>query len=196
MNIKLMIAAVIGIITSVVVVAVVLIVTKDSNARDYAAIDNPEVRAEAFAPDSNLDPMQPVEPEEADRRATLHGNQSAAAQEERQVAAANSAYVATPVVEDIKSLGDPDDALGRKLFGDLFTPEPAEDEIVIVRHEPEPEPEPRPEPEPVVEVTPPPEPEDPYRDLLLRAGRTLEQLQVAPLGTTPTPTIQQMGEQS
>lgn len=191
-----MIAAVIGIITSVVVVAVVLIVTKDSNARDYAAIDNPEVRAEAFAPDSNLDPMQPVEPEEADRRATLHGNQSAAAQEERQVAAANSAYVATPVVEDIKSLGDPDDALGRKLFGDLFTPEPAEDEIVIVRHEPEPEPEPRPEPEPVVEVTPPPEPEDPYRDLLLRAGRTLEQLQVAPLGTTPTPTIQQMGEQS
>lgn len=198
MNIKLMLAGVVGIILSVGIIGVVLVTSKEAKTNDYAAIDLPDVKVNEFAPSSNINPMTPVEEEEADRRATLHGEN---ADQAREVAASDeamtAAFVATPVVEDVLSLGQPGDALGGKLFGDLFTPEPVEEEIEVVLQEVEPEPEPEielveePQVKEVVE-----EQSDPRRDLLIRGSKMMEQLEVAPLDYLPNPAVRALGEHS
>ncbi|UTS82805.1 DotG/IcmE/VirB10 family protein [Phaeobacter piscinae] len=198
MNIKLMLAAVVGIILSVGITGVVLVTSKDAKTNEYAAIDLPDVKVNEYAPNSNINPMTPVEEAEADRRATLHGENADLA---REVAASDetktAAFVATPVVENVLSLGQPGDALGGKLFGNLFTPEPVEEEIEVVLQEPEPEPEPEielveePKVEEVVEAQP-----DPRRDLLVRGSKMMEQLQVAPMDYLPNPTVRMLDEHS
>lgn len=196
MNIKLMLAGVVGIVLSVGITGVVLVTSKDAKTNDYAAIDLPDVRVNEYAPNSNIDPMTPVEEEEADRRATLHGENADRA---REAAASDvtktAAFVATPVVENVLSLGQPGDALGGKLFGDLFTPEPVEEEIEIVLQQPEPEPEIELVEEPKVEEVVQAQP-DPRRDLLLRGSKMLEQLQVAPMDYMPDPAVRILDEHS
>lgn len=200
MNIKLMIAAVVGIVVSVGITGTVLVMNKQAKDQEYAAIDLPDVQVNEYAPNSNIDPMTPVEPNEADRRATLHGENADRA---REVAATDAtktaAFVAAPVVENVLSLGDPGDALGGKLFGSLFTPEPVEEEIEMAPIVQEPEPEPEielveEEPEPVQEVVE--VQEDPRRNLLLRGSQMMEKLQVAPMDYMPDPAVRMLEEQS
>lgn len=196
MNIKLMIAGVVGIVGAVVITGASLVVNKESAAAEYTTADLPDIRVSGYAPSANIDPMTPVEEDEADRRATLHGENADLAR----AAAANdleitTAFVAAPVVENIFSLGAPGDDLGSKLFGNLFTPEPVEEEIEIVLQVPEPEPEL--ELVPVVEAKVEPEPvRNPQRDLLMRGGNLMEQLRVAPMEYTPNPTIRTLEDHS
>ena len=103
MNIKLMIAGVVGIVGAVVITGASLIVNKEAANAKYTTADLPDIRVSGYAPSANIDPMQPVEEVEADRRATAHGENADAA---REVAASDAevtaAFVAAPVRDSVR----------------------------------------------------------------------------------------------
>lgn len=201
MNLKLMIAAMVGIVGSVLTVAMVLIFSAEASESDFTVADVPTIRVNEYVPDSDVDPMAPLQPEEADRRATLHSRQA----EEVQKAVAEvaedgeqQAYLAVPVVENVLSLGAVGDDLSDRLFGELFSPEPVDSELEVVPAvEPDPEPEPEPEP------TPEPEPEpkvvteaiDDRTLLLMRGADLMDNLRVAPMDYNPAPSIKLLSDE-
>lgn len=148
---RTIIASLAGIVL-VVGVAVTASLTSRPDKNETAGVVPAVVAADRIAPNARNNPMVPVVQEEASRRSELHGRM---AEEAMQASGQNmaTAYIAPPVVTEIRSSTDGDD-LTRAIFEDRIEPEP-EPEPVVAEVEPEPEPE----PEPVVaEVEPEPEP--------------------------------------
>lgn len=192
MNIKLLVGGLLSIVIAIVLGAVSLVVL--DRGEPSASSEIAPVAVAATAMDANNDPMDPISPHEADRRATLHNE---AAEEER--GEDDPAFVATPVVERIGDLGDPD-ALATRLFDmDLFTSEPLgklvgvtpTEKVVVQEAEPEPA-----DPEPVVVEALPPKPPAPVvtpdmelRGLLARGSRVYQDLMVIDASSAPQPVI-------
>lgn len=191
MNIKLMIGTVVGILVSIVVAVVSLVMT--DRGEPSANSEIAPVAVAAAAMDADNDPMDPISPDEADRRATLHNEEA-----EVERTTEEPAFVATPVVERVGDLGNPDE-LANKLFDmDLFSSEPQgtivgvsqEPETIVVEQPPEPEPkevivavEPAPPAEPVVT------PDMEMRNLLARGARAAQTLMVVEASNVPQPVI-------